>query len=367
VKICPTCGSAEQESARFCGTCGALLEGDVPARTSEAEVGGDGTAAEEAGAGVDLDAPTVSTRTPVWPTTAAVGAAASEEATADPTASGRFAASRSRRGRWVLITALVVCVVGGAAATLFATGTLPPKHHASTLSDAAFWQAVNGRAAQGLAGADGTAQADLARTLGTSATRLDGDGATIVAYASEAMSQLRSLSTLSPTQTADLGLLERFVAANRRYGAELQRYAAQASSSAQLKATAATAAAADRVARSALPKATRLPALVVFTMTSLSRRQPHTTIPPASSLTPCDQNISVNSVTSCPFAQSVFRGYVRSYRAGGKQSDVQVEAFSPVTHRRYSMDCFITGEQAVDCTGGRKAFVTFPFSAVVGY
>ncbi len=93
---------------------------------------------------------------------------------------------------------------------------------------------------------------------------------------------------------------------------------------------------------------------------------PHQAVP-TGGLIPCDQNISVDSVTSCPFADNVFRAYVRSYRFNGKQANIQVEAFSPVTHRPYSMDCFLTGRQTVDCTGGRKAFVTFPFRAAANY
>jgi hypothetical protein len=196
---------------------------------------------------------------------------------------------------------------------------------------------------------------------------LDEDGATIAAFATQAMSELRGLSKPSSSQAADLRLLETFITANRRYGLALQQYHTQASRSAQVQTTAATAAAADRVAESSVPSAANLPSPAVFAISSPSPRKRHHNFRIPSGLTACDQNVSVNSVTSCPFASNVFKGYARDYRIAGKQADVQVEAFSPVTGRSYSMDCFLAERQVVACTGGKKAFVTFPFSAVVNY
>lgn len=80
----------------------------------------------------------------------------------------------------------------------------------------------------------------------------------------------------------------------------------------------------------------------------------------------CDQNISVNNVTSCPFADNVFRAYVASLQANGAQSESTVTAYSPVTHRIYRMRCVTLGT-IVDCTGGTNAFVTFPLVAAEDY
>lgn len=63
---------------------------------------------------------------------------------------------------------------------------------------------------------------------------------------------------------------------------------------------------------------------------------------------------SANSVTSCPFAQSVRDAYVAS-GADGKAATVS--AYSPVTGRTYSMNCTPAGENVVRCTGGNNAVV----------
>ena len=80
----------------------------------------------------------------------------------------------------------------------------------------------------------------------------------------------------------------------------------------------------------------------------------------------CDQNISANANTSCPFAENVFRSYARDYQANGQQSDDVVSAFSPVTGQSYQMDC-TNGGVTVNCSGANGAFVTFPMHAVQVY
>jgi hypothetical protein len=84
------------------------------------------------------------------------------------------------------------------------------------------------------------------------------------------------------------------------------------------------------------------------------------------SLTSCDQNISVNSVTSCPFADNVFKSYWQNYQANGPQASAVVSASSPVTNKPYTMTCTSDGN-TVTCTGGNDALVTFPISAVQAY
>ena len=85
-----------------------------------------------------------------------------------------------------------------------------------------------------------------------------------------------------------------------------------------------------------------------------------------SNLRACDQNISANSATSCPFAENVFRAYWRNYNANGQQPEANVSAYSPTTHQSYGMDCTTEGV-TVECSGGNNAFVTFPLHAVEGY
>ncbi len=67
----------------------------------------------------------------------------------------------------------------------------------------------------------------------------------------------------------------------------------------------------------------------------------------------CGGGISVNSVTTCPFAQNVEQGYYEQVGSGSGS----VEAYSPVTHRSYLMTC---SDAPHECTGGDNAVVYFP-------
>lgn len=66
----------------------------------------------------------------------------------------------------------------------------------------------------------------------------------------------------------------------------------------------------------------------------------------------CGNGISVNAVTSCPFARNVQRAYYEEVGSGAGS----VEAYSPVTHRTYLMTC---GGAPHECTGGDNAVVYF--------
>jgi hypothetical protein len=344
-KACRNCGYLESQGARFCGVCGAAFDATQTVTPEEPPPG----------------APTDETLT-AWPQPAYIRA----DSPGQPTAilpTEMSAGGRPHR-RWPLIVAAIVLflVVGGAAAALFATGVLPPSSGPTRLSDAEFAQALNSKAAQGLSRADAQASADLAND-GGSANKIDADGAAIAAYANEAKTELPSTTNLSANQRPELQLVERFLTSNHHYGLALQQNSVSPLVSHSVVTAAAAVAAAERVARTAISGDSALPSAAVFALTAGTGSGPSHRGVPTGGLTPCDQNISVDPVTSCPFAENVFRAYVHSYRFNGKQSDVQVEAFSPVTHRPYSMDCFLTGRQTVDCTGGRKAFVTFPFRA----
>jgi serine/threonine-protein kinase len=84
------------------------------------------------------------------------------------------------------------------------------------------------------------------------------------------------------------------------------------------------------------------------------------------SLTSCDQNISVNEATSCPFAENVFVAYWEEYESNGEQPYTYVNAFSPATNQSYGMECSLESD-VVSCSGGNGAFVTFPMEAVRVY
>ena len=80
----------------------------------------------------------------------------------------------------------------------------------------------------------------------------------------------------------------------------------------------------------------------------------------------CDQNIYVNNVTTCQFAENVFEGYAAEYGGGGESGFYAVEAFSDTTGESYVMDCY-DEDEFIECTGGTEALVTFPLQAVREY
>jgi serine/threonine protein kinase len=86
----------------------------------------------------------------------------------------------------------------------------------------------------------------------------------------------------------------------------------------------------------------------------------------SSTLKQCDENLSANEVTSCPFAENVFVSYREEYEAHGEQPEAYVSAYSQTTRRTYEMSCSSDGV-AVECSGGDDAFVTFPMQAVRAY
>jgi hypothetical protein len=172
--------------------------------------------------------------------------------------------SRGRRSR---------CLIG--------TGVVGGRHKPKTLADVAFWSSVNSRALRGLASADRTAQTDLAKapTAGGSSPLYE-DGATIVSYADEAATELRALTRLSAAQSNDRRVLQSFIAANRRYGEAIQRYA-QGGDFAAVQSAAARAAAADRVARSVLRSSAQLLSPAIFTISPPQAQTTTTTPAPA--------------------------------------------------------------------------------------
>ena len=67
----------------------------------------------------------------------------------------------------------------------------------------------------------------------------------------------------------------------------------------------------------------------------------------------CGDGITAGSKTSCEFAKNVRAAY---YDVPG--DSVEIEAFSPVTGKTYTMSCVLNGS-TVTCRGGNEAVVTF--------
>ena len=85
-----------------------------------------------------------------------------------------------------------------------------------------------------------------------------------------------------------------------------------------------------------------------------------------SGLAACDQNISVNGSTSCPFADNVFNQYAIAVQETGTGS-YDVSAYSPATGQTYTDDCQLNSQtQIVDCSHGGD-LVQFPEWAAGAY
>jgi hypothetical protein len=68
----------------------------------------------------------------------------------------------------------------------------------------------------------------------------------------------------------------------------------------------------------------------------------------------CGGELSVNSVTTCPFAENVESAYFAEIGSGSGT----VYVYSPVTNQTYAMYC--TAGSPHECTGGHDAAVYFP-------
>ena len=99
------------------------------------------------------------------------------------------------------------------------------------------------------------------------------------------------------------------------------------------------------------------------------QQAPQQAAPPSGSpqgLTPCDQNISVNSATSCSFANNVFNGYAIEAQSAGAGS-YPVYAYSPDTGQSYTDTCnYNPANQIVLCSHGSD-LVQFPYWAAAVY
>jgi hypothetical protein len=86
-----------------------------------------------------------------------------------------------------------------------------------------------------------------------------------------------------------------------------------------------------------------------------------------SGLTSCDQNISVNSATSCAFADNVFYAYAQDVQENGGPSSYVVYAYSPATGQDYDDTCsYNPSNQLVLCSHGSD-LIQFPYWAAEVY
>jgi hypothetical protein len=100
---------------------------------------------------------------------------------------------------------------------------------------------------------------------------------------------------------------------------------------------------------------------------------PQQTAPPAtpssspSGLTACDQNISVNSNTSCPFADNVFYGYAVDVQQAAGPGSYVVAGYSPSSGQSYNDTCnYNPANQIVLCSHGPD-LIQFPYWAAEVY
>ncbi|NLI86216.1 MAG: hypothetical protein GX440_12690 [Propionibacterium sp.] len=72
--------------------------------------------------------------------------------------------------------------------------------------------------------------------------------------------------------------------------------------------------------------------------------------PDDATLCPGTGAVAVNSVTSCQFADNVADAFSRAGVG-------TIQAYSPVTHQYYTMDCSAVEASIITCTGGNNAQV----------
>ena len=103
---------------------------------------------------------------------------------------------------------------------------------------------------------------------------------------------------------------------------------------------------------------------------TVTQQAPPTTTAPSSSpsgLTACDQNISVNSSTTCAFADNVFTGYAQGVQQAGGPGSYNVYAYSPTTGQYYTDTCnYNPTDQIVLCSHGSD-LIQFPYWAASVY
>jgi hypothetical protein len=88
----------------------------------------------------------------------------------------------------------------------------------------------------------------------------------------------------------------------------------------------------------------------------------------AQGLQSCDQNISVNSATSCSFADNVFAAYANDVQSAGSPGSYQLyDIYSPATGDSYNDTCnYSSSSQVVTCSHGSD-LIQFPEWAAAVY
>jgi hypothetical protein len=103
------------------------------------------------------------------------------------------------------------------------------------------------------------------------------------------------------------------------------------------------------------------------TSTVVQQAAPTTPAGSSQGLTACDQNISVNSSTSCAFANNVFAQYASAVQQASGPLSTDVTASSPVTGATYTDSCqYNSSTQIVLCSHGSD-LVQFPEWAAAVY
>jgi len=103
------------------------------------------------------------------------------------------------------------------------------------------------------------------------------------------------------------------------------------------------------------------------TSTVVPQATPTTPSGSAQGLTACGQNISVNSSTSCAFANNVFAQYANAVQQASGPLSTDVTATSPVTGATYTDNCqYNSSTQIVLCSHGSD-LIQFPESAAAVY
>ena len=201
---------------------------------------------------------------------------------------------------------------------------------------------------------DATLSQEVQQALTDEDGYLQAVSSTLSAPAGQSASQLRTLVTAAQSALVPLAPVAAGATSSLSGTDNLLRWVAGATSVAQRQAQAAQ--------RKALQQA-------AAKTTTVIQQTPAPATPPSSppGLTACDQNISVNSNTSCPFADNVFYAYAQDVQQAGAPGSYVVAAYSPSSGQSYNDTCnYNPTNQIVLCSHGPD-LTQFPYWAAAVY
>lgn len=389
MRTCSSCGNSEPDSSHFCGSCGSALQTPAPASSGASDTESLPGAAVASAPVPDAE-PTVETTRLDPGTTIQRRAARSHRRSRRGADRGSDTVEHRRSRRRIAFVAPALALLVAAAAVLGIVLT--------TNSGPARARTAGSEYRQKLGSALGP-MVRANQALSTALQALDGSKSTVAAVrtataqAQTALAAARGATSVLTVPSAETTLSQQAEQALTEENGYLQGVAATLSNPAggnasQLRPLITAAQSAmvplGQVAPEATTSLTGVDNVISWAASArtvkhaaprtIPQAQPATTTTPSSSpssspsgLTACDQNISVNSNTSCSFADSVFTMYAQAVQMAGGPSSQAVDAYSSATGQSYTDNCqYNPTTQIVLCSHGSD-LIQFPYWAAEVY